>query len=394
MTEDAASGELGTPLVIIGSGIAGYNVAKAFRKLDSERPVLIITRDGGESYYKPSLSNSLAKGTPPDELVQADAGSMAETLKAAIWTRTGVTAVDPARKQVTTERGEVAYHKLVMAVGADSLALPLKGDRADAVLHVNDLDDFRAFTEALPPAGGRIVIIGAGLIGCEFANDLVLSRHKVEIFDIAEKPLSRFVPGDLGDVLRNELAALGVSWHLGSSIESVDQGDERQYLCRLSDGSTLEADEVLSAVGLRPRIELARAAGLATNRGIVVDTRLQTSAPDIYALGDCAELDGQTWPFVMPTMHEARALGATLAGTPTPVKFPVMPIIVKTESYPVVVVPPAPEKAGEWLRVPCDAGQAAVYLDGDRRVNGFALMGDAARERGRYVKAVGSVWGV
>src|SRR5262249_60169848 len=110
----------------------------------------------------------------------------------------------------------------------------------------------------------------------------------------------------------------------------------------LDNGTMLTADVVLSAIGLRPNFALAQAAGLTVNCGIVVDRSLQTSAPDIYALGDCAEVEGLVLPFIMPITHAARALAATLAGKPTPLAHPPMPGLVKTHACPTIVPPPPP----------------------------------------------------
>jgi rubredoxin-NAD+ reductase len=138
---------------------------------------------------------------------------------------------------------------------------------------------------------------------------------------------------------------------------------------------------VLSAVGLRPRIALAQAAGLATNRGIVVGRHLATSDADIFALGDCAEVAGLVLPFVMPIMHSARALAATLAGKPTPVAYPAMPVLVKTPACPTIVSPPPAGADGEWI-VTADAdGVKSLFQDASGKMLGFALNGKATAER-------------
>lgn len=230
-----------------------------------------------------------------------------------------------------------------------------------------------------------MAIIGPGLIGCEFANDLLSAGKQVAVIGPGAAPLDRLLPTEAGAALQNALARQGVTWHLGATALRVDRQDET-YRITLSDGATLHADCVLSAVGLRPNLQLAKLAGLQTARGIVVDRHLQTSAADVYALGDCAEVEGLVLPFVMLIMHAAR-LGADLAGTPTAVNYPAMPVVVKTPACPVVVLPPAADAAGEWhIEHVADAGVRALYRDGDGRLLGFALTGAAAAERQTWSK--------
>jgi rubredoxin-NAD+ reductase len=149
----------------------------------------------------------------------------------------------------------------------------------------------------------------------------------------------------------------------------------------LDNGSQLEADIVLSAIGLKPRTQLAQTAGLEIKRGIVVDHLLETSAPNVYALGDCAEVSGMVLPFVMPLMHAARALAATLAGDPTSVRYPAMPVAVKTPACPTVVSPPPANASGEWRDSISADGVKSLFADASGRLLGFALNGTATVER-------------
>jgi rubredoxin-NAD+ reductase len=368
-------------IVIVGSGLAGYNVARELRKLDKQTPLAIVTADGGEFYSKPMLSNALAKKQAPEAIPMHSAEQMAAQLNADVRVRTRVSAIDTARRRLRLDGDELAYGRLVLALGADQIRLPIEGDAAQAVIRVNDLDDYARFREAL--AGGRrVVVIGAGLIGCEFANDLAASGHAVHVVDIARQPLPRLLPPAGGAMLGEKLAALGVTWHFGTSVRAVDRDGEALRVT-LQDGTALAADVVLSAVGLRPRTALAREAGLEVGRGIVVDRLLQASVPGIYALGDCAEVEGLVLPFVMPIMHAARALAATLAGKPTAVTYPAMPVLVKTPACPTIVAPPAEGARGEWRVEQGADGVKSLYVDPAGRLLGFALNGAATAERAR-----------
>ena len=372
------------PIVIIGSGLAGYNVARELRKLDREIPLVLVTGDGGQFYSKPTLSNALAANKTPAAIPLNTAEQMAAQLGATIRTRTRVTALETAARQLRIGEETLSYSKLVLAVGAEQMRLPLTGNAADAVMTVNGLDDYARFRAALEGKRG-IAIIGAGLIGCEFANDLAATGHSVHAIDIAAQPLPRLLPAAGAALLHERLAALGVNWHLGTSVKSVDHDGDALRIT-LADNQTIAADIVLSAIGLKPKLDLAQAAGLKTRRGIVVDRYLATSAEEVYALGDCAEVETLVLPFVMPIMHAARALGATLAGKRSAVAYPAMPVLVKTPSCPTIVAPPAHGAIGEWLIERGNDSVKSLFIDSAGTLLGFALNGAATAERARLAR--------
>lgn len=368
------------PVVIIGSGLAGYAVARELRKLGTELDVVMLSADHGGFYSKPMLSNALSSGKTPESIVNGDAVQMAAQLKISIRPHCRVSAIDQATRVVTLADSEkISYSQLVLALGADQVRLPLSGDGVASILTINDLDDYKKFRVALT-GKKRISIIGAGLIGCEFANDLATAGYQVDVIDISAQPLGRLLPPAGGAFIRQKLEAAGVAFHLNATTQSVDQAQEKLRLAFV-DGNAIESDIVLSAVGLRARTQLAAAAGIPVNRGIVVNRLLQTQFDNIYALGDCAEVAGKILPFVMPITHAARALAATLAGNPTEVRYPAMPVIVKTPACPAVVSPPDFNIKGEWHVEADQNGVKALYKDDTGRLLGYALLGAATQEK-------------
>jgi len=368
------------PVVIIGSGLAGYTVAREFRKLDAQTPIQIISADHGGFYSKPMLSNALATGKTPTSILNANAEKMAEQLKMTIRSHSRVMAIDPSSKTMTLPGGEkLSYSQLILALGADPVRLPLEGDGAEAILSVNDLDDYHQLCTAL---NGKkdVTVLGAGLIGCEFANDLTVAGYRVRVIDISAQPLGRLLPQAAGAFLRRRLEAIGVIFHLGAATRCVERTSESLRLT-LANGEILQTDVILSAIGLRPRTALAEAAGIAVNRGIAVSRSLQTRYPDIYALGDCAEVEGRVLPFVMPIMHAARGLAATLAHTPTPVRYPAMPVLVKTPACSTIVSPPDLGRQGEWRVEESADGVKALFQSIDGKLLGYALLGTATKEK-------------
>lgn len=370
---------MSAPIIIVGSGLAGYSVARGLRRLDAAVPMVLITADGGEFYSKPMLSEAFAAGKTPESLPNSSAEQMAAQVKAIVRPRTQVTAIEPEAGRVRVGEEALEYSSLVLALGAEQIRLPLAGDAASQVLTVNDLDDYTRLRATL--AGKTAVaIIGAGLIGCEFAHDLRGAGYQVDVIDIASQPLPRLLPPQGAALLREKMAALGVNWHFGTSVQSVDS-DGSALKVTLTDGTVLPADIVLSAVGLRPKLGLARAAGLATQRGIVVNRYLETSTPGIYALGDCAEVEGLVLPYIMPITHASRALAATLAGKRTAVTYPAMPVLVKTPACPTIVSPPDNGATGEWQIVEEPDSVRSLFVEPAGRLLGFALNGKATAER-------------
>ncbi|WP_043769374.1 NAD(P)/FAD-dependent oxidoreductase [Algiphilus aromaticivorans] len=370
------------PIVIVGSGHAGYTLARELRKLDEATPVHIVTRDDGSAYYKPNLSKALAMGKAPGELVQQPAEQAAEAVKATLHPHSTVESIDPEAHEIRFGGQTLRYASLVLATGAAPIRLQALGPDATSV---NSLDDYRIFHDRLGE-NTEILIAGAGLIGCEFANDLAAARHRVSVIDLADWPLSRLLPEPQGRALQAGLEDLGVRFHFGRSIERVE--GRRAHL---DDGSELDFELLLSAIGLKPDTHLAQAAGLECGRGIRVDDHFATSAPDIYALGDCVDVPGDAtslpMPYVLPIAHAARALAKTLSGEPTRASLPAMPVIVKTPACPTLVCPPLVAE-GAWQVSGEAPDLEAIFVADDGRETGFALTGAATKKRGEYTKRV------
>lgn len=409
------------PIVVIGTGLAGWSVVRELRKRAPDpaaMPITLVTHGSGDFYAKPSLSNAFAQGKTPTQLVSTPAEKMATTQQVQLLAHTRVLRIDTTAQQLHTSAGVLGYRQLVLASGAQPIRVPLQGDAAAQVLPVNSLEDFALFHQQLVElqkepeneakasanahgccvsssennsklsAKKQIVIMGAGLIGCEFANDLVQAGHRVSVVDPGTRPLAALLPEEASRQLQIALSAAGVQWHWGCTVQAVNHAqsstDAGRLALQLSNGSQLPADVVLSAIGLRADIGLAQAAGLRCERGICVDTLLQTSAAHVYALGDAAQYaHGATLPYVMPIMAAAKALAATLAGQPTPVVFPVMPVGIKTPALPLVVAPPPLGTLGQWQQAEAGIWR---FVDAQGQVRGFALAGPSTARRAEQIK--------
>jgi rubredoxin-NAD+ reductase len=351
---------------------------------------MMITNDAGYFYAKPMLSAAFMNHSQPDDLVTSDKKEMEEKWNVRILANTKVSKIDHLQKAVHTEKEMISYDKLVLAIGADPIRLPLEGSGAQTILSINDLSDYRTFREKIE-AKKHITILGAGLIGCEFAHDLSVGGYQVVVIDLAPQVLGRLLPKMAADILEKQLRKIGIEWHLGTTVARVDQDEGRLHV-HLSDQKNWYTDAILSAVGLKPRIDLAKVAGITVGRGICVNHYLETNIPAIYAIGDCAEVNGVVLPYVMPIMHAARALALNLLGQPTELVYPAMPVVVKTPTYPVVICPPSIDAKGEWLISVTDHGVEANFKNEKNELLGFALLGDGVQKKNEILKKMSSTF--
>ena len=371
-------------IVIIGSGLAGFTVIRELRKLDKTIPVTLVTREPGYFYSKPMLSTALASNKSAEQLVSTNAEGMAAQLEITIVSDADVTAIDTVAQTITTSKGSIPYGKLVLGLGADQIRLPLRGNAVNEVITVNDLEEYAQFRKMIE-GKKRIAILGAGLIGCEFANDLVLGSYEVDVIDLAPNALGRLLPEVAALALQEKLSDAGVRWHFGTTAQSIDRNGD-SLVITLANGSTITSDVFLSAVGLKSRLDLAKAAGITTGTGITVNRQLETSAKNIFAIGDCAEIDGLVLPYVMPIMQAARALAPNLLGQAATLSYPAMPVMVKTPSLPTIVSPPAKGAIGDWKINSMEGGLEARFESSDGKLLGFALLGSATAQRGALTK--------
>lgn len=362
--------EVVEPVVIIGSGHAGYQLASALRNQSADIPITLFTADDGAFYSKPALSNALALGKSHDDLIRESALSWERRLNIRVYPHTRIQHIDRLNKKLYTTIGEYTYGRLVLATGATPIAIPIEGEQS-ALFSINDLADYKNFRTQLVNKK-HVTILGDGLIGCEFANDLAAHGLNVAVVGLGQWAMERLIPEPLGRALQQALNNIGVDWKLKNSITSIQKNGDRYNLV-LQDGQHIETDLVLSAVGLRPNIALAQSAGLMTGRGIRTDLDHVTSDPAIYALGDCAEVDGQWSPYINPINQAIPALVNSLLGKPTPAELKATPILVKTPILPLSVLPTV--GLGKWHVEQYGDELAAGFYDAAGALKGFALLG-------------------
>lgn len=363
-------------IVVIGSGFAAQQLVKSLRKLDWDQPIRLITADSGDEYNKPDLSHVVSRDCAAAAMTRLSGAEFAEQQRIALLPHSPVLGIDPARRLVLTEQGEFPYGKLVLATGASAVRPDLPG--SEHLVTLNSQQEYAA-TEAQLRQARRILVLGAGLIGCELAMDMASAGKEVTLVDLADSPLSALLPATLTQPLQQALRTQGVSLQFGTGLARMDAQPGDGWRVTLTDGRVSEQDLVIAAIGLRPNLALARGAGLEVDRGILVDDRLQTSDPHIFALGDCVQWQGQLLPFLQPIVLGANALARTLLGTPTPLTLPPMLVKVKTPRYPLQL---AGRTRGEDLAWQCrwnSHGMVAEARDQAGELCGFVVGGDQMR---------------
>lgn len=329
-------------VVIVGAGRAGWALAEALRTCNAELPVTVVTACAGDVYDKPLLSVAHARELAPASIVRESGADAARRLGVRLLAHTHAISIDAARRRLRTTRGSLPYRALVLAHGAE-VGLP----PALAATHcwrINHLDDYRLLRERLQGGARELVIVGAGLIGSELANDLALAGHRVTLLDSQPEPLARWREQGAGAQVLAAWRELPIRFLADTEVTHVERlaptnGGAPRYRLRTACGQVLEADQVIAATGLRTPSRLAHSAGLAWDRGIVVDPdSMQSSQPAIYALGDCASVDGTVSRFIEPISRQVRTLVAALAGG-APQRYDSRPPVVrvKTSSCPLTL---------------------------------------------------------
>jgi nitrite reductase (NADH) large subunit len=301
------------PLVIVGNGMAATRFVEelAVRAL-GRHAVAVIGAEPRLAYNRVLLSALLA-----DEVAAADI----ELRPARWWRDRGVTlrygepatAVDPVARTVTLAGGRhLSFSRLVFATGSQPVRLPIPGMDLPGVFTFRDVDDVDTIA-ASKAAGARVVVVGGGLLGLEAAYGLAKAGARVTVLHLMDRLMERQLDERAAAMLRRAVEARGIAVRLAAETARI-AGDGRVEAVELRDGSAIAAEAVVVAVGIRANAELARMAGLAVNRGIAVDDHLETSAPGIHAIGECAEHRGCCYGLLEPAYEQARVLARRLAG--------------------------------------------------------------------------------
>jgi 3-phenylpropionate/trans-cinnamate dioxygenase ferredoxin reductase component len=293
--------------VIVGASLAGAKAAETLRAEGFDGRVVLIGAEQERPYERPPLSKDYLRGeSGRDKVYVHDEGFYGEQ---EIELRLGRTAValDTAAREVALDDGErLRYERLLLATGAEPRRLPIPGDDLDGVLYLRSVQDSDALRERLDRSGSAVVV-GAGWIGAEVAASARQRSLDVTVVEPLSVPLERALGAELGAIYRDIHADQGVRMLLGTGVEAIEGAGAVERV-RIADGRVLECDFVVVGVGVEPRTQLAEAAGLAVDNGILVDERLETSAPGVLAAGDVANARHPFYREPIRVEHWANAL--------------------------------------------------------------------------------------
>ncbi|MYZ50135.1 nitrite reductase large subunit NirB [Propylenella binzhouense] len=300
-------------LVVIGNGMAaGRALEHLFEEAPGRYEVTLFGAEPRVNYNRIMLSPVLAgEKAYPDILIHDEAWYRRHGVRLRAGRK--IVAIDRAAKTVTASDGtETPYDRLLLATGSDPIIIPLPGHRLPGVATFRDLDDVETMLKAAE-SGGRAVVIGGGLLGLEAAAGLKGRGMAVTVVHLAPTLMERQLDPAAGYLLQKELEGRGIRVVTRANTKSID-GVDRAESVTLDDGTEIPADLVVMAVGIRPSTALAKAAGLAVNRGVLVDDSMRTSDPEILAVGECVEHRGQCYGLVAPLYEMAKVAAARLAG--------------------------------------------------------------------------------
>ncbi|WP_168213564.1 FAD-dependent oxidoreductase [Bradyrhizobium cosmicum] len=367
------------PLVIVGNGMAAARLVDELAKTALGRyAVAVIGEEPRLAYNRVLLSSVLAGETGSHEI---------ELRPADWWRHRGVTVrygyrvteIDIGRRELKIEGEEsMHYSKLVLATGSTPLRLNVPGADLAGVHTFRDTRDVDLLL-ALAAGKKRVVVVGGGLLGLEAAYGLAKAGAPVTLLHLMDRLMERQLDLPAADLLKTLVERKGIRILLNASTKCI-HGDSRVEAVELADGSRIEADAVIFAAGIRPNVALARDAGIAVNRGVVVNDEMQTASPDIYALGECAEHRGTCYGLVEPAYEQARVLARHLAGRPAAYQGSVVSTNLKVSGVSVFSAGDFMGGEGSESLVLTDRrrGTYKKLVIADGRLTGAVLIGDTA----------------
>ena len=303
-------------LVVVGNGMAGVACVEQILK---HAPRFDVTIFGDETHvnYNRILLSSVLAGEKTSDDIALNPIEWYERNNIQLRVGTRVTDVDPIARTVTSQDGAVTpFDTLLLATGSSAWMPPIEGLEKDGVFAFRTLDDTRALL-GRARSGARAVVIGGGLLGLEAARGLQVQGCDVTVVHLMNTLMERQLDPTGGGYLTARMEALGIRVLLGRSTNAIRGGAAAEAV-EFADGTCIDAELIVVAAGIRPNVELGRKAGLQVNRGIVVNDHLETSHPDIFAVGECVEHNGICYGLIAPLIEQGKVLASTITGNKGP----------------------------------------------------------------------------
>ena len=298
--------------VILGNGAAGHYAAEAIRKRDRTGTITMISNEPYRTYNRPMLTKSIMAGLNEEQIAVEDTSWYEENR---IYQILGheVVKIDPEAKEVHLDDGsKYHYTKLIYALGSECFVPPIKGVDKDGVIAIRRLSDTKKVAEKLKETK-HAVVIGGGVLGLEAAWELKKSKCEVTVLEMAPVLMGRQLDKTAGEMLKKIGEGQGIKIHTGVQIEAIESGEKVEGV-RLADGTVIPAELVIISCGVRANTALAKEAGIETERAVIVNEKMETNIPDIYACGDCAQYEGINYAIWPQAVEEGKTAGAQAAG--------------------------------------------------------------------------------
>ena len=367
-------------ILIIGSGMAAHILAAEIRKYDNDCSITIITSDLGYYYSKPMLSMAMRQHKDIESLKISSATEVAKKYNLTILEHKEVTSIDHANKKVIASNESYTYDKCVMACGSSAIKLRLNDLQEESFFSINSLHEYETFKKNIG-SKKKISIIGAGLVGVEFAHDLNSAGYEVSLICYSSYHLATMLPKVVGELLAKSMRDIGIEMCLDEKVKAITNVEDH-YEISCHSGLTIHPQLILSAVGIRANISIAQESNILCNQGVLTDQYCMTSVDDVYALGDCAEVKGLNLHYVPPIRKCAAALAKTLTGSPTEVCYEAMPVTVKSSSCPLVICIPRVDLSLDMEVNGSSKNMTIKYFGkNDRTLYGFILTGDCVKDK-------------
>lgn len=307
------------PVIIVGAGHAGFQLAASLRQDGFAEPIALINDEGHLPYQRPPLSKAYLKAAGGPETLMFRPEKFYRDQNVDLITDRAAAIDRAARKLKLASGASLDYGHLVLATGARNRLLDLPNANLDAVRYLRTLDESEALRHLIKP-GMRVVVIGAGFIGLEFAATARAKGLEVDVVELAPRVMARALTVEISDYFQSRHTAAGIRIHLGVQVTSIEADGGKVTGVSLSDGCHIPADLVVVGVGVLPNVELGAETGLPVASGIIVDEHLLTSDPNISAIGDCALYKSERFggslrlESVQNATDHARCVAARLTG--------------------------------------------------------------------------------
>ncbi len=366
-------------IAIVGSGAAAVSAAEAALKQNPDAQVALFSEDPHLPYFRPRLAEVLAK-EGMDEKILLHPQKWYDENEIHLHLGTSVTSLDPQKKELSLENGnKESYDKLILATGSRSFVPPIPGVEHRGVYTLWTLDQAREIRSSLKP-GDQVVVIGGGLLGLEAAWQLHRGGASVSVIESLDRLLANQMDEVGSALFKAKVESLGIQVFTGSNTKAILAEDGNVCGVELSTGEILPATAVLVSTGVRARTELAEAVGIKIDRRIQVNSRMETSLPDIYAAGDNVEMEGKWYGLWTISLQEGAVAGKNAAGGDAQYEMPVPPYMLSTMDTKVMSAGNLKTEEGQTVELKEDKEnftyRKLVYKDD--KLQGFLLMGDTS----------------